>query len=269
MQMLPKNPPWLHGIQPKSFLLKIALPIIIIISWEVLSILIDNEFILPSIGSVLLVLSRPFADILGSGSLVGNAMVSLGRVLIGFGVAALLAIPLGIGMARNAKVHDFFDSTIQVFRPIPPLAWVPLALAWFRIGLLSMVFIIAIGAFFPILLNTLDGVKSIKKTWIEAAHTLGAKERQVLAKVILPGAAPTIWTGLRVGFGIAWMCVVAAEMMPGTNSGIGYLIITSYNWGQVQVIIAGIVVIGLIGLGIDYLFKIVERKKFMWRELDR
>jgi NitT/TauT family transport system permease protein len=132
-----------------------------------------------------------------------------------------------------------------------------------------MVFIIAIGAFFPILLNTLDGVKSIKKTWIEVAHTLGAKERQVLVKVILPGAAPTIWTGLRVGFGIAWMCVVAAEMMPGTNSGIGYLIITSYNWGQVQVIIAGIIVIGIIGLGIDYLFKIVETKKFMWRELDR
>jgi len=267
--MPPDNPPWWHRIQSKSVLLKIALPIIIVISWIILSALIDNEFILPSIASVLLVLSKPFADILGSGSLVGNALVSLGRVLIGFFVAAVLAIPLGISMARNSKVHDFFDSTIQVFRPIPPLAWVPLALAWFRIGLLSMVFIIAIGAFFPILLNTLDGVKSIKKTWIEAAHTLGAKERQVLTNVILPGAAPTIWTGLRVGFGIAWMCVVAAEMMPGTNSGIGYLIITSYNWGQVQVIIAGIIVIGIIGLGIDYLFKVVERKKFMWRELDR
>lgn len=267
--MPPDTLHWWHRILSKTVLLKIALPIIIIISWEVLSVIIDNPFILPSIGSVLLVLSRPFADILGSGSLVGNAMVSLGRVLIGFFVAAALAIPLGIGMARNGKVYDFFDSTIQVFRPIPPLAWVPLALAWFRIGLLSMVFIIAIGAFFPILLNTLDGVKSIKMTWIEAAHTLGAKERQVLVSVVLPGAAPTIWTGLRVGFGIAWMCVVAAEMMPGTNSGIGYLIITSYNWGQVQIIIAGIVIIGVIGLGIDYLFKIVESKKFMWRELDR
>ena len=267
--MPPEKPQWWHQVHSKSILLKIALPVIIIISWEVLSVVIDNPFILPSIGSVLLVLSRPFADILGSGSLVGNAMVSLGRVLIGFFVAAALAIPLGIGMARNGKVYDFFDSTIQVFRPIPPLAWVPLALAWFRIGLLSMVFIIAIGAFFPILLNTLDGVKSIKMTWIEAAHTLGAKEPQVLVSVVLPGAAPTIWTGLRVGFGIAWMCVVAAEMMPGTNSGIGYLIITSYNWGQVQVIIAGIVIIGVIGLGIDYLFKIVESKKFMWRELDR
>lgn len=269
MHMPHEKPQWWHRILSKSFILKIALPVIIIISWEILAILIDNPFVLPTIESVLLVLSKPFADILGSGSLVGNALVSLGRVLIGFFVAAVLAIPLGIGMARNADVHDFFDSMVQVFRPIPPLAWVPLALAWFRIGLFSMVFIIAIGAFFPILLNTLDGVKSIKKTWIEAAHTLGAKERQVLGKVVLPGAAPTIWTGLRVGFGIAWMCVVAAEMMPGTNSGIGYLIITSYNWGQVQVIIAGIIVIGIIGLGIDFLFKFIEKKKFMWRELDR
>ena len=269
MHAKPGSPSDRNRFFSKSLLLKIALPVIIIIAWEVLAILINNEFILPSIESVLMVLARPFADILGSGSLVGNALISLGRVLIGFAVAIMIAVPLGIAMGRNEKVHDFFDSTVQVFRPIPPLAWVPLALAWFRIGLTAMVFIIAIGAFFPVLLNTLDGVRGIKKTWTEAAQTLGARERQVLLRVILPGAAPTIWTGLRVGFGIAWMCVVAAEMMPGTNSGIGYLIITSYNWGQVQVIIAGIIVIGIIGLGIDALFKSVERKKFAWRELDR
>jgi NitT/TauT family transport system permease protein len=125
------------------------------------------------------------------------------------------------------------------------------------------------GAFFPILLNTLDGVKGVKKTWIEAAEILGARERQILSHVILPGAAPTIWTGMRVGFGIAWMCVVAAEMMPGTNSGIGYLIMSSYNWGQVPVIIAGIIVIGLIGIVVDYLFKLVDRRSFKWRELER
>jgi NitT/TauT family transport system permease protein len=87
--------------------------------------------------------------------------------------------------------------------------------------------------------------------------------------VILPGAAPTIWTGLRVGFGIAWMCVVAAEMLPGTTSGLGYLILYAYNFGQMQVIIAGMVVIGLIGLSIDYFFKGVEAREFGWRELER
>jgi NitT/TauT family transport system permease protein len=262
------------GIAPmrifKSFpFLKIALPLVIIITWAVLSVVINNPFILPDIGSVLEVLVRPFSDIQGSGSLISNAMTSLGRVMLGFFIACLLAIPLGIGMGRSGRLHDFFDSAVQMFRPIPPLAWVPLALVWFRIGLTAMVFIIAIGAFFPILLNTLDGVKGIKKTWIEAAETLGAKESQVLTKVILPGAAPTIWTGLRVGFGIAWMCVVAAEMMPGTNSGIGYLIINSWYWSQVNVIIAGIIVIGIIGIGVDSIFKFIERKKFMWRELDR
>jgi NitT/TauT family transport system permease protein len=254
----------------KSFpFLKIALPLILIVLWAVLSTLIDNPFILPDITSVLEVLLHPFSDIQGSGSLLGNALVSLGRVILGFSVACLIAIPLGIVMGRSEKVHDFFDSAVQMFRPIPPLAWVPLALVWFRIGLTAMVFIIAIGAFFPVLLNTLDGVKSIKKTWVEAAVTLGAREGQVLSKVVLPGALPTIWTGLRVGFGIAWMCVVAAEMMPGTNSGIGYLIINSWYWSQVDVIIAGIIVIGIIGIGVDFLFKLVERKKFMWRELDR
>jgi NitT/TauT family transport system permease protein len=158
---------------------------------------------------------------------------------------------------------------MQLLRPIPPLAWVPLALAWFKIGLASMVFIIALGAFFPILLNTLDGVKSVKRNWIESAEILGANQRQVMLKVVLPGAAPTIWTGLRVGFGIAWMCVVAAEMMPGTNSGLGYLIMSSYNWGQVQVIIAGMIVIGLIGIGFDYLFKVIDRRSFSWRVLER
>jgi NitT/TauT family transport system permease protein len=249
--------------------LKFLLPVAVIIAWEVLAIILDNPFILPSIGSVLEVLLHPFVDILGNGSLFGNAVISLGRVIVGFLVAASLAIPLGIGMGRSETIYEFFDSFLQLLRPIPPLAWVPLALAWFKIGLVSMVFIIGMGAFFPILLNTLDGVKGVKKTWIEAAEILGARERQILSYVILPGSAPTIWTGMRVGFGIAWMCVVAAEMMPGTNSGIGYLIISSYNWGQVNVIIAGIIVIGLIGIAVDYLFKIVALRSFKWRELER
>lgn len=249
--------------------LRLILPVFLIIAWEIAAIVLNNEFILPRIESVLSILLHPMADILGSGSLISNGIISLERVTIGFVVAAVIAIPLGIGMGRIPVVHDLFDSIIQVFRPIPPLAWVPLSLAWFKIGLTSMVFIIALGGFFPILLNTVDGVRSIRKTWIEAATTLGASEKTILLHVILPGAAPTIWTGLRVGFGISWMCVVAAEMMPGTNSGIGYLIMNSYNWGQVQVIIAGMIVIGIIGLGVDALFRVIEHRRFSWRELDR
>ena len=246
-----------------------VLPILFLVAWEIAAIVIDNPFILPTIESVVAVLVTPFASILGTGSLVENAAVSLARVLIGFLVGTALAIPLGVAMGRWPLVDELVDPLVQIFRPIPPLAWVPLALAWFRIGLTSMVFIIALGAFFPVLLNTLDGVRSVKRTWVEAAMTLGATERQLLARVILPGALPTIWTGMRVGFGIAWMCVVAAEMMPGTNSGLGYLILYSYNFSQVQVIVAGMIVIGLIGLLIDLALRQVELRRFRWRELER
>ncbi len=246
-----------------------VLPILFLVAWEVAAILIDNPFILPTIESVAAVLITPFAPILGTGSLVENAAVSLARVLTGFLIGAALAIPLGVAMGRWPIVEELVDPLVQIFRPVPPLAWVPLALAWFRIGLTSMVFIIALGAFFPVLLNTLDGVRSVKRTWVEAAMTLGATERQLLGRVILPGALPTIWTGMRVGFGIAWMCVVAAEMMPGTNSGLGYLILYSYNFSQVQVIVAGMIVIGLIGLLIDIALRQVELRRFRWRELER
>jgi NitT/TauT family transport system permease protein len=251
--------------------LRILLPILLVVGWEVAAALINNPFILPSLTTVIPVLAHPFSTeyTLGSGSLVENAAISLGRVTIGFFMAAIVAIPLGIVMGRSPWLRDFLDSTVELLRPIPPLAWVPLSLAWFKIGMASMAFIIFIGAFFPILLNTIDGVKSIKLTWIEVATTLGARERQVLSKVILPGSLPTIWTGLRVGFGIAWMCVVAAEWMPGTTRGLGYLILYAYNFGQTNVIIAGMVVIGVIGILIDFLFKSIESRWFFWRGLER
>jgi len=249
--------------------LGLVLPILLIIGWEVAAIIVNNPFFLPKLETVIPVLLSPFSDILGTGSLVDNALVSIERVVLGFALAAAVAIPLGIGMGRFAVLNDFFDTTIELLRPVPPLAWVPLALAWFKIGIVSIVFIIFIGAVFPILLNTVDGVRGVKNTWIEVSTTLGASERQILSKVILPGAAPTIWTGLRIGFGISWMCVVAAEILPGPTSGLGYLIMYAYNLGQINVIIAGIIVIGLIGLVIDQGFRAVEKHWFGWRGLER
>jgi len=253
--------------KPISFFL----PLLILIGWELVAILVNNEFILPKLESIFMILMDPASSayMLGTGSLIDNAMASITRIALGFLLAAAIAIPLGIGMGRSQMIHDFFDSTVQVLRPIPPLAWVPLALAWFKIGITSVVFIISVGAFFPILLNTIDGVNGVKKTWIEVASNLGSSERQMMAKVIIPGAAPTIWTGLRVGFGVAWMCVIAAEWMPGTTVGLGYLILYAYNFGQINVVVAGMVVIGIIGIAFDFLFKKVENRWFMWRGLER
>jgi len=251
--------------------LGLVLPLLLIIGWEVAAIIINNPFYLPRLETVVPVLLNPFSSdyTLGTGSLFDNAVISIERVTIGFGIAAAVAIPLGIGMGRSSGINDFFDTTLELLRPVPPLAWVPLALAWFKLGIASIVFIIFIGSVFPILLNTIDGVRGVKKTWIEVGMTLGANERQVLSRIVVPGAAPTIWTGLRVGFGIAWMCVVAAEILPGPTSGLGYLIMYAYNLGQMNVIIAGMITIGVIGLAIDVLFKTIERRFFSWRGLDR
>ena len=247
----------------------LILPILILVGWGIAAIIIDNPFVLPKLGAVISVLLHPTEDILGTGSLIYNAYVSLVRVASGFLVALAIAIPLGIGMGWSKRLDAFMDTTVQLIRPIPPLAWGPLAIAWFSIGLVSMAFIIFIGAFFPILLNTIDGVRGVKRTWVEVAQTLGASERQVLSKVVFPGAAPTIWTGLRVGFGIAWMCVIAAEWLPGTTSGLGYLTLYAYNFGQMQYIIAGMITIGIIGIAFDFLFRSVEDRWFRWRGLER
>lgn len=248
---------------------KLILPIAIIIIWEAMALYVHNPFVLPTLESILSVLLMPTADLLGSGSLLENARVSLFRVALGFVIAALLAVPLGVAMGRWDDFKEISEGLISALRPVPPLAWVPLAMAWLKIGLASVVFIIALGAFFPILLSTMQGVRGVKRSWQEAVWMMGANDADLIAKVILPGSAPEIWTGMRVGFGIAWMCVVAAEMLPGTSSGLGYLIMYAYGWGQIQVVVAGMVAIGLLGILIDRFFMGVERRWFSWRARER
>ncbi|MDO5845147.1 MAG: ABC transporter permease [Methanocorpusculum sp.] len=248
---------------------KLILPALLLVVWEIAAIIINNAFILPRIESVIPVFLTPFADIYGSGSLLYNAWVSIYRVTIGFLIACVIAVPLGIILGRYPFWENFSDGLIQILRPIPPMAWVPLSLAWFGIGLTSIEFIIIIGCIFPILVSTIDGVKRVRKSWLETARIYQANNRQLMTKVVLPAAGPAIWSGLRVGFGIAWMSVVAAEMMPGAVSGLGYLIMYCYTFGQVRIIIAGMIAIGIIGIFMDQFFKFVQRKYFSWEVHDK
>ncbi|MDV0442276.1 ABC transporter permease [Methanorbis furvi] len=248
---------------------KLILPALFVLGWEIAAILINNAYILPRVENVLAVFATPFADLFGSGSLVDNSLISIYRVSLGFIIACIIAVPLGILLGRYKLLEEFSDGMIQILRPIPPMAWVPLSLAWFGIGLGSIEFIIVIGCIFPILVNTIEGVKRVRKSWVETARIYQASEVQVLTKVIVPAAGPAIWSGLRVGFGIAWMSVVAAEMLPGTVSGLGYMIMYTYNWGQVQIVIAGMIAIGIIGIVMDQFFQYVQRKKFGWEALDK
>jgi ABC-type nitrate/sulfonate/bicarbonate transport system permease component len=191
---------------------------------------------------------------------------SLVRVGTGYGAALLAGVPLGLVMGWSAAVRGVVDPLVEILRPIPPLAWIPLSILWFGIGLKSAAFIIFLGAFFPILLNTVDGVRSIDRVHIEAARTLNAGRGFIFRSVLVPGAFPAIMTGMRIAVGIAWMTLVAAEFTGVREGyGLGYMIMTARDIQRPDEIIAGMVVIGLIGLGIDAGLQALERRLIRWR----
>ncbi|SFH99750.1 NitT/TauT family transport system permease protein [Tindallia magadiensis] len=262
----------------------LILPALFLVGWQLLAVHMDNMVVLPPVERVGGILLNPTEPLISLGSLANNVFTSLSRVLIGYFLAALIAVPIGILMGYKPRCHDLFSNFFGIFRPIPPLAWVPLVLAWFGITSLanympvqsgflylhfrkiqlSMVFIIFLGAFFPMLTSTVYGVQSVPKTLVESAKTLGAKEKDLILKVIIPAAAPSIINGMRTAMGVAWMCLVAAEMLPGSVAGVGYMISHAYSLARTDIVIAGMIAIGLVGALLDYLFRIIERYKFRW-----
>jgi NitT/TauT family transport system permease protein len=134
---------------------------------------------------------------------------------------------------------------------------------------ISMVFIIFIGAFYPVLTSSIYGVKTVRKTLIDSARVLGASESDIFLKILIPSAAPSIVNGMRIGLGVAWMCLVSAEMLPGSLSGIGYLITHAYTVARTDIVIAGMISIGVVGALLDWLFRLLEDRKFKWQRLAR
>lgn len=241
----------------RKIFISLILPVSVIIIWAILTTftgLIPSYF-LPSPSEVL----QSFETLLMNGQLVQDTSLTLMRVVLGLAVSALVGIPLGILMGWSNTVKDFSSLIIGILRPIPPIAWIPFAILWFGVGLESAIFIIFVGSVFPILINTMDGVKRVDKVLLESAYTLGASNRQVLRKVAVPASLPSIVTGLKVGVGVGLMCTVAAEMI-GSNSGLGYLIFTSTSMLDTGSAIVGMLTIGVIGLGADYLFSRIEKE---------
>ncbi|MGB9627567.1 MAG: ABC transporter permease [Thermodesulfobacteriota bacterium] len=195
-----------------------------------------------------------------------HILYSLYRVALGYGVSALLAIPLGLLMGWFPRLRRMISPIIEVVRPIPPLAWIPIAILWFGIGIKSAAFIIFLGAFFPILLNTIAGVLSINPILVEAARTLHAKEKDIFYKVLIPGSVPYIFVGMRIGIGVGWMTLVAAEFTGVREGfGLGYMIMTARDIQRPDEILAGMLVIGLIGLLINAGLKATESRALRWR----
>ncbi len=268
-----------------SLSVPVMAPAFFALVWMALAWRIGNQVILPNIGQVTDLLVHPTEDLISMGSIAGNVAVSLVRVIMGYAAAAAIAIPLGVVMGYYGFVFKLFNGFLNLFRPIPPLAWVPLVMAWFGISSLatmfgvetgtayiylnnikfSMLFIIFIGAFYPILTSTIHGVQNVNQTLIDSARVLGANERQVFRKVLLPAAMPSIITGMRIGLGIAWMCLVSAEMLPGSLSGIGYMITHAFTLASTDIVIAGMISIGVVGALMDMVFRRIEDKNFSWR----
>lgn len=267
--------------------LPFVLPVLFIVGWEVLARMVDNRIVLPSFTRVMGILLRPNENLISIGTLYKNTYVSLVRVFIGYFAAALVAIPLGIAIGYSKFANRLLSFFVNLFRPIPPLAWVPLVLAWFGImsfatifdihvkdpnylmlnGIkISMVFIIFMGAFFPILTNTTFGIRTVRQTLIDSARTLGATQGDIFKKVLIPAALPSIVTGMRVGLGVAWMCLISAEMLPGSISGVGYMITHAYQVTRIDIVIAGIIAISLVGAIFEFLFQWIDKRFFRWQK---
>ncbi|MGH9285533.1 MAG: ABC transporter permease [Acidimicrobiales bacterium] len=185
-----------------------------------------------------------------SASLLTHLRASGGRVLTGFAWATALAVPLGIGMGRSPRLAAMVDPTLSLLRPVPVTAWVPLVLIVFGIGSKSAVILIFIAAFYPILLNTIAGVKAVPKRLVEAAAMLGTKGRAMLYKVVLPAALPAVLGGMRIALGFAWVVVVVGETV-GVQTGLGSVITEAREISNTELIITGMVFIGLAGFATD------------------
>ncbi|MET3131556.1 NitT/TauT family transport system permease protein [Oxalobacteraceae bacterium GrIS 1.11] len=198
-----------------------------------------------------------------SGELPHDAWGSLSRVIGGFLIGAGLALPLGLLMGSNQFIYKLFDPLLQVLRPIPPLAYIPLAILWFGLGNPPAFFLISIGSFFPVLMNTIAGVRQVDGIYIRAARNLGAGQMTMFRRVILPAATPYILAGARIGMGTAFICVIVAEMI-AVNNGLGFRIQEAREYFWSDKIIAGMLSIGFFGLAIDLGMNALNRHLLKW-----
>lgn len=191
---------------------------------------------------------------------------SLFRVGTGFLLAVVVAVPMGLWMGRVDGAYRTLNPVFQIMRPISPIAWIPLAILWFGVGDVSPVFLIFIAAVFPMIVQTASGVHTIERRYLHAAENFGVSRARLFRQVIVPAVLPEIVVGMRIGLGVAWLVVVAAEMI-ALHSGLGYLIIDSRNAGnRYDLVIAGMIIIGLIGLMLDGLMRLLEGlKSVRWR----
>jgi NitT/TauT family transport system permease protein len=266
----------LPAIRPTGFgrrvlraLPAVALPLAILVSWELVARLgIYRESLLPPptrVAAVWLDLVAGTTRAAGpyGGSWFGHAAASTWRVFVGFAVAAVLGVGLGLLIGLSPLVEKMVDPTIQLLRNIPVTAWVPLAILFFGIADRPAIALIALGAFFPAVVNTSQGARQVPLILVKAARMMGVDRRQLLLWVVFPAILPSIFTGIRLSMGIAWVLVVVAEMI-AVKSGLGYLLLDAYYFFRTDVVIACMLSIGLLGFLSDRLVLAVRHRVLAW-----
>jgi NitT/TauT family transport system permease protein len=204
---------------------------------------------------------RGMAELLREHVLWGDISDSLRRVAIGFGAATALGIPLGLTLGWYPAADQVVNPVMQILRPISPIAWIPVAIIFFGVGDDAAIFLIFLGAFFPIVVACIDGVSNVPSVYRRSGRNFGLAPWQLLTRVVFPAALPQIIVGLRIALGIAWLVVVAAEMI-AVDSGLGYLVIDSRNSGKrYDLVVAAMLLIGVIGLALDLGFRRLEKIK--------
>jgi len=244
--------------QRRAMLMRIFLPLIVgvvfLFSWH-FAVRFSRSDLFPTPLDVL----RGGIELFQKGLLFKYIVASLFRVTWGFFAAVLVGVPLGLTLGWFRPAFYAFNPVIQVLRPISPIAWIPVAILWFGIDDTAPIFLIFLASVFPIAVSSMAAVQNMQAVYIRAARNFGLGGLILFRRVVLPAALPQIITGIRIALGIAWLVVVAAEMI-AVNSGLGYLIIDARNAGKrYDLVVAGMVMIGLIGLGLDSLIRQLER----------
>lgn len=246
--------------------LKESLPAILLIGSLValwwLAVSLSHSVIFPTPWAVV----TGTLELINDGSLWRHIGASLLRVGTGFGLAVCIAVPLGLWMGWVGGAYRTLNPVFQILRPISPIAWIPLAILWFGVGDASPIYLIFISSVFPMVVQTTVGVHTIEKRYLRAAENFGVSRRTLFMRIVLPAVMPQIVVGMRIGLGVAWLVVVAAEMI-ALRSGLGYMIMDARNAGnRYDLVIAGMIIIGLIGLCLDGLMRVSEKLKWVrWR----
>jgi ABC-type nitrate/sulfonate/bicarbonate transport system permease component len=257
-----------NGTLWNSVLQATLVPALLVLAWQLWAMTLATDPRTPAPARVVVT----FVDLVSNGGLIGATLQSLGRVVIGFAFALACGVTLGLLMGSNRRIRDIFDPIVESFRPIAPMAILPVAILWFGTGTPAALSIVTYAAFFPLLVNTVHGVSRVDRKLVLAAMTMGVPRSRILARVILPAALPSIMLGSRLAMGVAWTAIIAAELGVGSKSGggasggIGQMMFVFYAYSiDLNAIVVCMIVVGVVALLIDRLFRFAEHRLMPWR----